>query len=136
MSNTIQIHLPITVGEIKALINQRPDSTIIEYATVIGTFEDSVSLLKNVLFGVTGIRFEDCLNSDKRIYCYMRTIFANKLRMMVPGTNSEMIAPIVNRSTVSVDRYFLKYEDESRYNPGFREILKKVDYILNNNVSQ
>jgi chromosomal replication initiation ATPase DnaA len=86
--------------------------------------------IQNAIHEVTGMKFNEYITkSRKRDGFFARMLFVYHCRQeRMKLTN---IAQYVHRDHTSMLYLLKKYEDETKYNPTFRELAQKVDNILN-----
>ena len=88
--------------------------------------------IQNAIHEVTGMKFNEYITkSRKRDGFFARMLFVYHCRRnRMKLTN---IAQYVHRDHTSMLYLLKKYEDETTYNPYFRELAQRVDNILNKN---
>ncbi|MDR2910739.1 MAG: DUF4406 domain-containing protein [Bacteroidales bacterium] len=92
--------------------------------------QNMVLKIQNAIHEVTGMKFNEYITkSRKRDGFFARMLFVyhcRKNRMKLAN-----IAQYVHRHHTAILYILKKYEDETTYNPYFRELAQKVDNILN-----
>jgi hypothetical protein len=86
--------------------------------------------IQNAIHEVTGMKFNEYITkSRKRDGFFARMLFVYHCRQ--ERMKLTTIAQYVHRDHTSMLYLLKKYEDETKYNPTFRELAQKVDNILN-----
>lgn len=103
-------------------------------------FEDGVSkdasihMIKHAIEVVTGMCFGSYTKkSRERTPYYARMIFINKVK---DHCKFGEISKMVNRDHSTIIHCLKNYENEKKYNKEFRELVEKVENVLNQCVSQ
>lgn len=98
-----------------------------------------VSLIKEMkaaIKEVMGLDFEEFTKScRKNEYFYARMIFINHCKFY-ENMHLHKIGSLVNRDHSTVMYSINTYRNEIKYNSDFREIVEKVNKVLNNSVSR
>lgn len=95
-----------------------------------GSIEDPTGRIKDAIYQVTGLKFEQyTTESKKRELYFARLIFVHcclKYEDMDPSEFSKLI----NRDATLMTRYTFKFDNEVRLNKQFRKLVEDVERIL------
>jgi chromosomal replication initiation ATPase DnaA len=103
---------------------------VILFEVNVAHSNEVVSRIQDAIHEMMGLKFSQyTTKSRKRDLFFARMLFVYHCRQECMKLTS--IAKYVHRDHTSMLYLLKKYEDETKYNPAFRELAKKVDNILN-----
>lgn len=109
---------------------------LIMYESIILSANSKIKMIKDAVEEATGLNFEQyTLKSRKRACYFARMIFVHHC-IECGELTIEDLAKLVNRNVTSILRYLNNYRFEVKYNSHFRNLAKKIEINLTNNVSQ